>query len=170
MMRDYQRMAPQKLTDTVLESILWNKVPVRLQKEVKEITDGSVQELLQKLLKAESVIEEQERRAAGGSSSHSRKDQGRINEHRQDPVAEANRSSETTRKAVNAQKRPDSRAEFGMQSVKCFKCSKSGHVAKDCPEKRQNQAARRIVLTEETKEPQDPWLLMLSVGGGQQHW
>ena len=50
-MRDYQLMAPQKLTDTVLESILWNKVPVKLQKELKEITDGSVQEFLQKLLK-----------------------------------------------------------------------------------------------------------------------
>lgn len=45
-MRDYQRMAPYKLTDETLESILWNKVPIELQKEVKEITDGSVQELL----------------------------------------------------------------------------------------------------------------------------
>ena len=35
-MRDYQRMAPNKLTDDVLESILWNKVPVELEKEVKE--------------------------------------------------------------------------------------------------------------------------------------
>ena len=43
-MREYQRMAPHKLTDVCLESILWNKVPVELQAEVKEITtDGSVQ-------------------------------------------------------------------------------------------------------------------------------
>ena len=56
-MREYQRMAPKKLTDVCLESILWNKVPVELQREVKEITtDGSVHELLQKLLRAESVI------------------------------------------------------------------------------------------------------------------
>lgn len=60
-MRDYQRMASQKLTDTVLESILWNKVPLELQQEVKEITDGSVQELLQKLLRAESVVAERKR-------------------------------------------------------------------------------------------------------------
>ena len=48
-------MASDKLTDSTLESILWNKVPVELQKEVKEIT-GSMQELLQKLFRAESVI------------------------------------------------------------------------------------------------------------------
>ena len=44
--RDYQRMAPTKLTDETLESILWNKAPVELQREVREIPDGSVQELL----------------------------------------------------------------------------------------------------------------------------
>ena len=32
-MRDYQHMAPQKLSDANLESILWNKVPIKLQKE-----------------------------------------------------------------------------------------------------------------------------------------
>ena len=57
-MRDYQRMAPGMLTDTVLESILWNKAPVSLQQEIKEITVGSVQELLQKLLCAESVVQD----------------------------------------------------------------------------------------------------------------
>ena len=45
-MRDYQRMAPGMLTDRVLGSILWNKAPVSLQQKVKEITVGSVQELL----------------------------------------------------------------------------------------------------------------------------
>ena len=45
------------LTDSVLESIIRNKVPVRLQ-EIKEITVGSVQELLQKLLLVESVVQE----------------------------------------------------------------------------------------------------------------
>ena len=51
-MRDYQRMAPQKLSDANLESILWNKVPIKLQKEVGQLTEGSLQELFQKLLKA----------------------------------------------------------------------------------------------------------------------
>ena len=61
-MRDYQRMAPQKLSDANLESILWNKVPIKLQKEVGPITEGSLQELFQKLLKAEEVVQERERR------------------------------------------------------------------------------------------------------------
>ena len=58
--RHHQRMAPGMLTDSVLESILRNKVPVRLQ-EIKEITVGSVQELLQKLLCVESVVQERNR-------------------------------------------------------------------------------------------------------------
>ena len=55
-MRDYQRMAPSKLSDEVLESILCTKVPVELQRETKVITAGSVQELLHKLLHAESIL------------------------------------------------------------------------------------------------------------------
>ena len=31
-MQDYQRMGPTKLTDETLESILWNKAPVGLQR------------------------------------------------------------------------------------------------------------------------------------------
>ena len=62
-MRDYQRMAPQKLSDVNLESILWNKVPIKLQKEVGPMTEVSLQELFQKLLKAEEVVKERERRS-----------------------------------------------------------------------------------------------------------
>ena len=45
-----------------LELIIWNKVPFKLQKEVKR--NGSVQELLQKLPCSESVVEGQEQRTA----------------------------------------------------------------------------------------------------------
>ena len=65
-MQDYQRMAPRKLTDETLESILWNKVPIQLQMEVmevKEITDGSVQELLHRLLSGEAVLQERASRS-----------------------------------------------------------------------------------------------------------
>ena len=40
--------------------ILWNKAPVELQRKIKEITVGSVQELLHKLLLAESTLQERE--------------------------------------------------------------------------------------------------------------
>ena len=68
-MRDYQRMAPQKLSDANLESILWNKVPIKLQKEVGPMTEGSLQELFQKLLKAEEVVKERERRSSHRGST-----------------------------------------------------------------------------------------------------
>ena len=61
LMREYKEMAPTMLTDAVLESILWNKVPVSLHQEVKELIVGNVQALLQKLLSAESVIWERSR-------------------------------------------------------------------------------------------------------------
>lgn len=57
-MRGYQRMAPEKLTDATMESILWNKVPIVLQQELKEIPNGSVQELMQKLLHVEATLQE----------------------------------------------------------------------------------------------------------------
>ena len=40
--RDYLRMAPTKLTEETFESILCDKAPVKLQREVREIPDGSV--------------------------------------------------------------------------------------------------------------------------------
>ena len=67
-MRDYQHMAPQQLSDAKLESFLWNKVPIKLQKEVSQMTEGSLQELFQKWLKAYEVIEERERRSSHRSS------------------------------------------------------------------------------------------------------
>jgi len=37
--KDYQRMAPDQISNDNLISILWNKVPIKLQKEVGEIKD-----------------------------------------------------------------------------------------------------------------------------------
>ena len=61
-MKDYQRKAPDQLSNDNLISILWNKVPFKLQKEVGEINNWSLQELLQQLLRAEAQVEEREHR------------------------------------------------------------------------------------------------------------
>ena len=57
-MKDYQRMASDQLSNNNLISIVWNKVPVTLQKKVAENKDWSLQELLQRLLRAEARLEE----------------------------------------------------------------------------------------------------------------
>jgi len=57
-MKDYQRMAPDQLSNDNLISILWNKAPFKLQKEVGEIKDWSLQELLHQLLRAEARVAE----------------------------------------------------------------------------------------------------------------
>ena len=62
-MREYQRMAPNKLSDANLESILWNKVPYAMQREVGEMKEWTLNEQFQRLLKAESRVLERERDA-----------------------------------------------------------------------------------------------------------
>ena len=70
-MREYQRIAPEKLSDTSLESILWNKVPYALQREVGELKDWALQELFQRLLKAEARVQERQRRQQIGTPTQS---------------------------------------------------------------------------------------------------
>ena len=167
-MREYQRMAPQKLTDVCLESILWNKAPVELQREVKEITtDGSVHELLQKLLRAEAVIQERARREkAKGNESTTGSGMNQRSNRR-----EMNSSTELTRKPTETRNTPRRmESEMGIKGVKCFICKQKGHMAKSCPEARKNPA-RMVVLkgtgstTSDAVEQQpddvnkpDPWM------------
>ena len=72
-MKDYQQMAPDQLSNNNLMSILWNKVPFNLQKEVGEIKDWSLQDLLQSLLRAEARVAERERRSKGNDWLKSKK-------------------------------------------------------------------------------------------------
>ena len=75
-MKDYQRMAPDQLSNNNLISILWNKVPFTLQKEVGEIKDWSLQDLLQRLLRAEARLAEREHRSRGNDWGKARKSGG----------------------------------------------------------------------------------------------
>ena len=76
-----------------------------------------MQKLLQKLLKAESVVEERERRVPENSSRCNRRDQGRISEHNQDTLPEGNKSSETSKQTGRIERRTNSKPEIGLQSV-----------------------------------------------------
>ena len=127
-MHDYERIAPWKLTDETFESILWNKVPVELQKEVKEITDGSVQESLHRLLRAEAVLQERARRTSQQTSkkcftgvsvkfqNYPSPKVGQMSQRKQEQVA----SISTT--------------EMSLRRVKCFNSNQKAHLAKMCQE------------------------------------
>ena len=162
-MRDYQRMAPQKLRDEILESILWNKVPIELQQEVKEITDGSVQELLQKLLRAETVLAEWRRRKQLQTVTRrsftkpvEERDAGK-NPSAKGELPRVTRSSPTT-----------GSAEHSLQHVRCFNCQKKGHMKVNCPEPQKKSSTRVITAKQVDQEstPMDPWICTVSATGG----
>ena len=141
-------MAPRKLTDETLESILWNKVPVKLQKEVKEITDGSVQELLHRLLRAEAVLQERARRT---SQQTSRKCFIGVSVKSQNyPSPEVGQMSQRMQEQVAS----ISTTEMNLRRVKCFNCNQKGHLAKMRPLPR--KSSKRVAI-ETDDSPVDPW-------------
>jgi len=125
-MRDYQRMAPRRLNDETLESILWNKVPLELQKELGEIPVGSVQELLQRLLRAESVIQERARRSGLSEGNPRRERQGET------VFSKSGKVSQDKSSSVSVPTKAKHQLEMSMKGVRCFKCQKTGHLAKNC--------------------------------------
>ena len=155
-MREYQRIAPHKLTDVCLESILWNKVPVELQKEVKEITtDGSVQELLQKLMQAEAVVQERKRRDEIGAQEQ-RPCEKIVQPRRQpEPQAVEPVPRPSNLDTGGAKSSSGTNGEMSLKAVKCFNCKKKGHFARLCPEPKRQGATRRINASETQEEKDD---------------
>lgn len=163
-MRDYQHMAPEKLTDATMESILWNKVPIALQQELKEIPDGSVQELLQKLLCAEATLKEQEHRSKETRQSASRQETPASARALSSGQGRNSSSGNVTGRSGNTAANPQQGAEMSMKAVKCYNCHKKGHLAKDCTEPRtkRTQPTRRIA-TESSDNVQAPDLWLRTV-------
>ena len=137
-MREYQRMAPEKLSDTNLESILWNKVPYTVQREVGEMKDWALQELFQRLLKAEARVQERERRQ---QSVVTQLDRAPVTVHRgaANPVdkqtvpSQPGRNPQSFRRStesVPGGRSPTERStvEMTTRNVKCFNCHEKGHM------------------------------------------
>jgi len=172
-MRDYQRMAPEKLSDATMESILWNEVPVELQQELKEIPDGSVQELLKKLLRAESVVAERKRRRqemtekpSGGRHYVPNKRGGDISKKSEEGKGPNSKDSSQRKSSTG---KSTLLGEASMQHIKCYKCKAKGHMARDCPEVSQKPGANVIEsepIQEVSEENTDPWLRTVSAGSG----
>ena len=82
-LRDYQHMhGCKKISNANLKPIhSWNKVPIKLQKEVCQMTKGSSKELFQKLLKPEEVVKERERKSSHRGSA-TREFRGRYSQFR----------------------------------------------------------------------------------------
>ena len=59
-----ERMIPQKLSGTNLESILWNIVPVKLPTEVGNMADWSMQEIFQKVFQAKETVKKEKKAIA----------------------------------------------------------------------------------------------------------
>jgi len=117
-MHDYQRMAPTKLTDEVLESILWNKAPIGLQ---KEITVGSVQELFHKLLRAEAAVQERNRRGKDREATSQPRRAITENKLNRPPVETLG----TTQKDQTKETVARQGGEMSLKYAKGFKCQES---------------------------------------------
>ena len=107
-------------------NLLWNKVPVELQQELKEIPDdGSVQVLLQKLLRAEAAVAERKRRSTGQKPKIVRDSDRTPHKHFERPEVE--------KETKDGRRRTTGPPEMVMKNFKCYKCQKKGHIAKYCP-------------------------------------
>ena len=152
-MREYQRLAPDKLSDVNLESILWNKVPVVLQKEVGEMKDWSLQELFQRLLKAEARVQERQRRQQSTSIMQAVHNVTKgiktvsIDNRKRLLPPQTRNTSNTPIEAMprsNRAHRDRPTGEMQAKNVKCFNCNEKGHFASSCPKGKASRGSLRV--------------------------
>ena len=161
-MREYQRIAPEELSDTNLESVLWNKVPYTLQREVGGLKDWALQELFQRLLKAEARVQERERRQQIGaptqSSSTMNKKSVPLIEEKGVVLPQPGRTHQPNPRPPGSTLRgrflrDRSNVEMTNKNVTCFNCREKGHMAASCP-KAPTPKNVRMVTSQPEKERQ----------------
>ena len=113
--------------------------------EVKEITDGSVQELLHRLLRAEAVLQERARRSHQTSKKHLTGVNVKPHNYSSPEIGQLSQKKQDTAIAST---------EMSMRRVKCFNCNQKGHLAKMCPLPRKSM--KRVTVNPDDS-PADPW-------------
>ena len=110
-----------------------------------EFPDGSVQELLQQLLRTEEVVVEWKRRSQALENAH--KLQARITARNLPSQGCENNKEAITRKLPGGSRSQET-PETIVRHMKCFKCHQKGHVTEDCPQNA--NSARVIAVDQET--------------------
>jgi len=118
-------MAPDQLSNENLISILWNKIPMKLQKEVREI--------IASLFRAEARVAERECRNTQSGPKR------RVYYGKKHAETSTNKKIETQERTQAKYSKKKSEHPFGKssvdgemknESIKCYKC----HIARLCPE------------------------------------
>ena len=129
-----------------------------------------MQELLHKLLRAEAVLQEQERHTWNKSASAEKSPVTQAGKSQfKHTTGSNNRDSQNGEKPNNQKDKQliGASAEMSSQGLKCFKCQKRGYLAKECPDVKQKPPSRRVAEEtgdeekgEETEKPSepDPWM------------
>ena len=110
-----------------------------------EIPIGSVQELLQKLLHAEMVIQERARRSGMGEKFPKKERQNETVSSKFNKVSQDKSNSSVPTK-------PKNQYEMSVKGVKCYRCQRRGYIAKNCTKSKSKSSFTVGVDCPETTE------------------
>ena len=135
-------MAPSKLSDANLESILWNKVSYAMQWEVGEMKEWILNELFSETAEARIMSTGERERHQQGTTSNIVSIQGEAKEtthSRQNSPVTGN--SESQRGQTHL--RPQTRNTVETR-LRCCNCQELGHKASACPKTPRRETANMV--------------------------